>query len=112
MRETLVLMGDSATLVTFLKKQGGLVSLDMCRLAQEIIAWLELHIVSITVKYIPGKKNVLADQISHPDQILPPKWSRLPWVFDGICGEYGGHIATQANWNLPNYLLPILNQMA
>ena len=39
MRVTLVQMSDSATVVTYLKLQGGMVSLDMCRLAQEIIAW-------------------------------------------------------------------------
>ena len=78
-------------------------SLDMCKLAQEIVAWLELHTVSIVAWYIPGKKNILADQLSHPDQVLPTEWSILLWVFDGICRVYG-HLQTT---KLPSYLSPI-----
>ena len=61
MGETLVLMSDSAAVVVYLRKQGGTVSVDVCRLVREIIGWSELHLVSITVRYIPGKKNILAN---------------------------------------------------
>ena len=29
-----------------------------------------LPMVSIMTRYIPGKENILADQLSHPDQVL------------------------------------------
>ena len=66
----LVLMSDSATVVAYLKKQWGTVSLDMCRLTQEIIDWSELHLVYIMATHTPGKKNILADQVCHPDKVL------------------------------------------
>ena len=38
----------------------GDVSMDMCRLAQEIIAGLELFMVSTPARYILGNYNILA----------------------------------------------------
>ena len=87
MEETLVLTSDSATATDYLKNQGGTVSLDMCRPAQEVIAQSELHAVSITARYIL-RKNILTDQLSRPDQILPMKWPLLRRVFDNICREF------------------------
>ena len=85
MGEPLLLTSNNTTLVAYLKKQGGTVSLDMCRLAQEIFTWLELHIVTIATKYILGKNNILADQLSFPDQVFSIRWSFLPQEFDNIC---------------------------
>ena len=64
-----------------------MVTRDMCSLAQEVIKWSELHMVLITVRYITAKKNILADQLSHPGQVLPTEWS----LFSGcsrICATY------------------------
>ena len=73
--EILILMSDNAMVVAYLKKQGGTASLDLCRLAQEITARSELHMVNMMARYIPGKKNTLAAQLSHSDEILPMNWS-------------------------------------
>ena len=59
-REGLVIVSGSATLMVYLKRQGGTVSLDICRLGQDVIGWSELHMVSILAKYILGKKNILS----------------------------------------------------
>ena len=72
MRDTLVLKSDNATVMAHVKDQGGMVSLDMCRLAQEIIDWPELHMVNVSARFIPRKNNILANQLSHLYQI-PPK---------------------------------------
>ena len=59
--------------------------------------------------------GVLADQLSHPDQVLPTKWSLLPRVFDTICEVYSyPHIdlfATRANTKLPLYVSLIPDPM-
>ena len=49
-------MSDNATVVA-LKKQRSTVSRVMCSVAQEIVAWLELHNVTLPVRYISGKKK-------------------------------------------------------
>ena len=84
-KESVILMSDSATIVAYLKKQRGIVSKALCNLAQEIVLWTEVHSITLSARYIPGKKNVLADQLSCPDQVLPTEWSLLPRVFDAIC---------------------------
>ena len=56
---------------------------------QEILTWLEQFTIYLTAKYILGNKNILADQLSHPDHVIPTKWSLLPWMFNTICKEFG-----------------------
>ena len=36
----------------------------LCYTAAEVVLWTKCHSVSLTARYIPGKKNVLADQLS------------------------------------------------
>ena len=40
----------------------GIVSRVMCGLVQEIVAWTEIHSVTLSARDIPEKKNILADQ--------------------------------------------------
>ena len=53
MEGSLVLTSDSSTVVAYLKKQGGTISWDICRLDQEIIDCSELHMVCFMARYIP-----------------------------------------------------------
>ena len=64
-------MSNNATVVAYLQHQGGTVSRVLCCMAAEVVLWTERHSLSLTATYIPGKKNVMADQLSHPDQVLP-----------------------------------------
>ena len=77
---------------------------DMCSLAQEFIEWAKLNLITITVRYIPRKNNIVADQLSRPDWVLPTEWALLPWVFDAICEVYGWPLidlfSTRANTKL------------
>ena len=66
-----ILMSDNATVEAYLKKQEGTASRVMCSLAQDILVWAELHSVTLSTRYFPGK-NILADQLSCPDQVFPP----------------------------------------
>ena len=87
----------------------------MCNLAQEIILGTELCFVTLSARYIPGKKNVLMDQLSHPDQVLPMEWSLRPMAFDAICQVFDRPFmdlfANHANAKLPLYVSPVPNLM-
>ena len=76
--ELVMLMSNNGTMVVYLKKQEGTVSRVICGLVQEIVDWSQLHLVTLSVRYIPGKKKVLADHLSCPDQDLPTELSLLP----------------------------------
>ena len=60
-------------------------SLGMCILTQNIIGWSELHMVSISAKYVLGKNDILADQLSLPYQVIPTEWPLHPQVIDDMC---------------------------
>ena len=40
-------------------------------------------------RYNLGKKNILADHLGHPGQVLPTEWTFFPLGVDAICKEYG-----------------------
>ena len=64
-------------------------SLNMCKFTQEIVGWSEPHMVYISARYIPGKKKIMADQLSSQNQVIPTELSYLPQVFDNICKVFG-----------------------
>ena len=72
--------------------------------------------VSVTMRHISGKKNILTDQLSCPVQILSTKWSPLPSVFDAICKVYGCPLidlfAVRATAELPLHVSPVPDPMA
>ena len=88
----------------------------MCCMACEIVRRTELHSVTLTAQYILGKKNILAYQLSRPDEVLPKERSLLPRVFKAICGVFGcPHLnlfVTRVNTRLPLYISPVPDLMA
>ena len=81
--QCVVLMSDNASVVSYLWHQGCTVSRALCHMASEIILRTELHSVCLSARFIPGRKNILANQLSRPDQV-PTEWSFLLRVFEGI----------------------------
>ena len=77
--EVLALMNYITTVVMYLEKPGESISLAVCRLAQEIIVLLELHMVSISTRHIVG--NSLA--------VLPTELPPLSQMIDDICWKLG-----------------------
>ena len=104
--QCVVLMSDIMPVqVASLRHQGSTVSRRVCLMTFTITQWTERHSVLLEPRYVPGKKNVLADQLSQPDQILPTEWSLLPQVFEELCRVFGKpHLnlfAARANAKLP-----------
>ena len=70
--------------------------------------------VSITAKYIPGKKTILTEQLSRLDEIFLMEWSFLPQAFD-IIREFGHPLmdlfATRADMKFPIYVSTIPDAM-
>ena len=87
----------------------------MCSIAQEILAWSKLQSVMPPMKLILGKK-VLANQLNHPDQILPTEWSVLPRVLDTTCEVLGlphaDLFTTSASMKLPLYASLVCDPLA
>ena len=109
-------MSDNMSVVAYLRHQGGTVSRRLFHMASVIAIWAERHSIHLETRYIPGKRNSLADQLSCLDQILPTEWYLLPRVFDGICRELGRpHLdlfTTRANNKLPLYVSLVPDPLA
>ena len=68
--QCLILMSNNASVVAYLRNQGGTMSRVLCHMDAKVVLWTEGHSVSLTARYIPRKKNVLANQLSHPNLVI------------------------------------------
>ena len=109
-------MSDHASVVAYLRHQGGTVSQRLCLMASEVSQWTKRHSFQLKARHIPGRKNILADQLSRPGQVPPTEWSLLPQVFEGIGSVFGcPHLdlfAARANARLPLYVFPVPEPLA
>ena len=107
---------DNSTVVAYIRKEGGTVSPELTALTRELLLWCESHNVSLSVRHIPGRLNVLADALSRKDQILHTEWSLNPKVFQTITAMWGKpHIdlfATRWNHKIETFVSPVPDPMA
>ncbi|XP_068250378.1 uncharacterized protein [Palaemon carinicauda] len=106
---SVALMSDNATVVAYIK-EGGLRSKELCELALQILKWAEKEEINLTARFIPGKKNVLADGLSMSGQVVATKWSLHPQVASYIIQMWGSPVmdlfATRLNAQLPVFSCP------
>ena len=88
---------------------GGTRSLFLNEIAQRILMWSELHEVSLAPQFIPGCRNVLADSLSRPHQILGSEWTLHADVFRDLSHLWPVMVdlfATSANRRCSVYFSP------
>ena len=76
--KTILVASDNSTVVAYINKQGGTVSRSLCMEAKEMLIWCHQREIILRARYIPGKLNALADQLSRRGQILHTEWSLVP----------------------------------
>ena len=103
--QRVALMTDNSTVVAYVNKQGGTVSRTLCEMAEQVHRWAELHSVQLIGRYIPGHRNVIADQLSRQDQVVPTEWSLHPRVVERLFDLWGRPMidlfASRLNKKLP-----------
>ena len=72
---------DNATVISYLNKQGGTHSWDMCLLVWRILAFCNPRNILIRARHIQGCLNVIADSLSRRDKIIQIEWSLHPQIF-------------------------------
>ena len=114
--QSVALMCDNATVVAYVNKRGGTVSRSLCLLTKELLCWAEAHAVTLVARYLPGKANVLADQLSRRGQVIGTEWSLHPEVTKEIFRLLGTPtldlFATSLNKKLPLYCSLVPDPMA
>ena len=107
---------DNTTVVAYINKQGGTHSRSLWN---ETVALFDLVMslrVSIWAKHIPGRLNVIADQLSRQGQILPTEWSLHPDVVNWLFLKWGSPLvdlfATRYNAKRPLFVSPVPDPQA
>lgn len=114
--QKILLSTDNSTTVAYINRQGGLRSKALYTQTVELFTFLTQNQITLTAKHIPGRLNVLADQLSREGEILSTEWSLHPNIVKAIWKEWGTpHVdlfATKFNHKLPTYVSPIPDRMA
>ena len=96
---------DNSTVVTYINKEGGTHSVEMCALLWKIMTWCHHYHITLKAKHIPGCLNVMADLLSRSNQVESTEWSLHPQVFKQICQKlFTPHMdlfVTHLNHKLP-----------
>ena len=107
---------DNRTTVALINNQGTVKSLLLHNLTCDLLTWCHTRRIRIRAVYLPGILNVLADELSRPDQILHTEWSLDQKVVDGLFQLWGKpHIdlfASKVNLKLPTYVSPTQDPQA
>ena len=114
--QQVLIASDNTTVVSYINKQGGTRSGELCALMWRILAWCHTHGVTLRARHVPGSLNVIADALSRKGQIQPTEWSLSPQVFQKVVRlwEYPqvDLFATSLNNKLPQFVSPIPDPQA
>ena len=113
---TVQLMSDNASVVAYIRKQGGTVSVPLYRLTREVLILARDAQITLLAKHIPGERNALADLLSRMDKIVHTEWTLLQSVFEALCMTWDKPnldlFATRLNNILPVFVSPMADPLA
>ena len=109
--QTVLVATDNSTVVTYINKQGGTHSAEMCALLWKIMTWCHHYQITLKARHILGCLNVMANLLSRSNHVQSTEWSLHPQVFKQICQKwFTPHVdpfASRLNHKLPLYLSPV-----
>lgn len=107
---------DNTTVVSYINKQGGTHSPNLCLEVWEILHWCLKHNIVLRIRHIPGKSNILADRLSRLDKPINTEWSLNQTVANCIFQMLNfpnlDLFATRFNHKLPLYVSPVPDRQA
>jgi hypothetical protein len=113
--KAVLIMTDNTTVCAYIRHQGGTRSRILCQRAIELHQLCHSVGITLTVRHIPGRLNVIADSLSRRD-ILHTEWTLNPEVFDSVRRAYPSIsvdvFATRLNHRLPLYVSPFPDELA
>ena len=107
-------MSDNSTVVAYLRNSGGTHSESLSTLAGEVLRWCESLSISLRPRFIPGRRNAIADVLSR--KCVGSEWTLHPVVCEKIFRVWGSPqvdlFATALTRRLPLYVSPLPDQGA
>ena len=109
--KSILIASDNSTVISYLNKQSGTRSWSLHQLTYSILLWCFTHQVVLKARHIPGRLNIIADQLSRSGKILQTEWMLHSDVFRAICMVWHTPnidlFATQYTNKLPTYFSPV-----
>jgi len=107
---------DNTSVACYINRQGGVLSPSLSLLAESLLKFCWMSGVTLIARYLPGKLNLVADQLSRPGQILTTEWTLSQRVLARIWSRWEKPVvdlfATQFNFRLPVYVSPVQDGQA
>ena len=107
---------DNATVVAYLQNQGGTKSHKLCALAIKILLLCQSLSLSLTVRHLPGRLNVLADTLSRSRNPVSTEWTLNRSLFRAICLVWETPLvdlfATSLNFQIQTFVSPVPDPLA
>ena len=107
---------DNTTVVSYINKQGGTHSPNLCVEVWKILQWCLKHQIIVRIRHIPGKFNALADRLSRIDKVIKTEWALDQSIANSIFQMFNypslDLFATRFNHKLPLYVSPVLDNQA
>ena len=111
-----LIASDNTSVVSYINKQGGTKSADLCALIWRILTWCHNNKVTLRARHVPGSLNVIADGLTRRNQIQSTEWSLSPQIFKKVSRIWESPqvdlFATSLNKKLPLYVSPIPDPQA
>ncbi|XP_033220863.1 uncharacterized protein LOC117175265 [Belonocnema kinseyi] len=83
----ILLQSDNRTLVAYIQKEGGTRLIGLLDLTYQILHLLDQQKITVSVAYLPGRYNGIADRLSRKKAL--PEWHLLPAATDEIFAKWG-----------------------
>jgi len=107
---------DNATVVAYIRKQGGTRSGALCRMTWELLQFCAQEGIVLVPRHIPGRRNILADQLSRMGKLVQTEWTLHMDVVSQLCLLWDSPtvdlFATRLNKRLPLYISPLPDEDA
>jgi hypothetical protein len=108
--KVILVRSDNTTVISYINKQGGAHSAELCYLTWELYQWCIQYNIALKTVHIPGKKNFLADALSRGKKIRMTEWSLNNTVVNMLFQQMETPnidlFATAQNKKLPVYCCP------
>ncbi|XP_021339803.1 uncharacterized protein LOC110441027 [Mizuhopecten yessoensis] len=83
--KAICLATDNSTVVAYLQRQGGTRSPALCAFSTQVLLLCQEISLDLTVRHLPGRLNVLADNLSRSRSPVFTEWTLKRSVFWSLC---------------------------
>ena len=114
--EAILIATDNTTVVSYINRMGGTRSWSLWKETKELFNIAVKNNLTLKARHIPGRLNVIADQLSREGLILLTEWSLHQEVADALFEKWGQPnldlFATRYNNKCRTYVSPVPDSQA